>query len=155
MGAAFTVPCLDNKHLVTLSEPYNFKLIKKISSRNKFHPSLKLNLSKKLIIKNFSSELLKQKWDLIVIAVSSIGIDLIRENLKNLKFNTRILILTKGLKFDKSSKKIITMSEQLNKGKKKFDISVLKGPCLAKELARKIKSSTIIANKNIRKAKSI
>jgi len=155
MGAAFTVPCLDNKNHVTLCEPYNFKLVKKISSRKKFHPSLKLNLSKKLIIKFFSSELLRQKWDLIVIAVSSIGIDLIRENLKNLKFNTRILILTKGLKFDKNSKKIITMSELLNKGKKKFDISVLKGPCLAKELARKIKSSTIIANKNISKAKSI
>ena len=90
-----------------------------------------------MILKIFSSELLRQKLDLIVIAVSSIGIDLIRENLKNLKFNTRILILTKGLKFDKNSKKIITMSEQLNKGKKKFDISVLKGPCLAKELAEK------------------
>tara|TARA_B100002052_G_C15624968_1_gene481403 strand:- start:109 stop:711 length:603 start_codon:yes stop_codon:yes gene_type:complete len=47
------------------------------------------------------------------------------------------------------------MSEQLNKGVKKFDLSVLKGPCLAKELAKKIKSSTIIANKNIKKAKSI
>ena len=155
MGAAFSNPCLDNKHKVTLSEPYNIRLFKKISLKKKFHPSLKLNLSKKLIIKKFSGELLKQKWDLIVIAVSSIGIDLIRENLKNLKFNTNILILTKGLKFDKSSKKIITMSEQLNKGNKKFDISVLKGPCLAKELARKIKSSTIIANKNIKKAKSI
>ena len=155
MGAAFSIPCLDNKHKVTLSEPYNIRLFKKLSLKKKFHPSLKLNLSKKLIIKKFSGELLKQKWDLVVIAVSSIGIDLIRENLKNLKLNTRILILTKGLKFDKSSKKIITMSEQLNKGNKKFDISVLKGPCLAKELARKIKSSTIIANKNIKKAKSI
>ena len=155
MGAAFAIPCLDNKHKVTLSEPYNIRLFKKISLKKKFHPSLKLNLSKKLIIKKFSGELLKQKWDLIVIAVSSIGIDLIRENLKNLKFNTNILILTKGLKFDKNSKKITTMSEQLNKGNKKFDISVLKGPCLAKELARKIKSSTIIANKNIKKAKSI
>ena len=28
MGAAFTFPCLDNKHHVTLSEPYNFKLVK-------------------------------------------------------------------------------------------------------------------------------
>ena len=155
MGAAFSIPCLDNKHKVTLSEPYNMRLFQKLSLKKKFHPSLKLNLSKKLIIKKFSGELLKQKWDLVVIAVSSIGIDLIRENLKNLKLNTRILILTKGLKFDKSSKKIITMSEQLNKGNKKFDISVLKGPCLAKELARKIKSSTIIANKNIKKAKSI
>ena len=73
---------------------------------------------------------------------------------KKLKFSSKILVLTKGLKYDKISKKIITMSKQLNKGASKFDISVLKGPCLAKELARKVKSSTIIANKDIKKAKS-
>ncbi len=155
MGAAFSVPCMDKKHKVTLSEPFNFNLIKKINSNKKFHPSLKLKLHNNLIIKNFSNELLNKKWDLIVVAVSSIGIDLVRDCLKKLKYNTKILILTKGLKYDKISKKIITMSEQLNKGVKKFDVSVLKGPCLAKELARKIKSSTIIANKNIKKAKSI
>ena len=155
MGAAFTVPCIDNGHKVTLSEPYNSNLIKKISSGKKFHPALKLKLHKKLIIKNFSDELLDKKWDLIVIAVSSIGIDLVRENLKKLKHNSKILVLTKGLKHNKSANKIITMSEQLNKDAKKFDISVLKGPCLAKELASKIKSSTIIANKDIKKAKSI
>ena len=155
MGAAFSVPCIDNKHKVTLSEPYDFKLIKKINSNRKFHPYLKIKLNKKLIVKNFSEALLDKKWDLIVVAVSSIGIDLVRDCLKNLKYNTKILVLTKGLKYDKFSNKIITMSEQLNKGVKKFDLSVLKGPCLAKELAKKIKSSTIIANKNIKKAKSI
>ena len=155
MGAAFSVPCIDNKHNVTLSEPYDFKLIKKINSNKKFHPYLKIRLNKKLIVKNFSDELLDKKWDLIVVAVSSIGIDLVRDCLKNLKNNTKILVLTKGLKYDKVSNKIITMSEQLNKGSKKFDLSVLKGPCLARELAKKIKSSTIIANKNIIKAKSI
>ena len=155
MGAAFSVPCMDNRHKVTLSEPYNFKLIKKINSNKKFHPYLKIKLNKKLIVKNFSRQLLDKKWDLIVVAVSSIGIDLVRDCLKNLRYNTKILVLTKGLKYDKVSNKITTMSEQLNKGTKKFDLSVLKGPCLAKELAKKIKSSTIIANKNIKKAKSI
>ena len=155
MGAAFSVPCIDNKHKVTLSEPYDFKLINKINSNRKFHPYLKIKLNKKLIVKNFSGALLDKKWDLIVVAVSSIGIDLVRDCLKNLKYNTKILVLTKGLKYDRFSNKIITMSEQLNKGVKKFDLSVLKGPCLAKELAKKIKSSTIIANKNIKKAKSI
>ena len=47
------------------------------------------------------------------------------------------------------------MSEQLNLGKKRLNISVLKGPCLAKELARKTKSYTVIANKNIGVAKKI
>ena len=36
MGAAFTIPCLDNNHKVTLCEPYNFKLIKNILSKKKF-----------------------------------------------------------------------------------------------------------------------
>ena len=85
MGAAFSVPCMDNRHKVTLSEPYNFKLIKKINSNKKFHPYLKIRLNKKLIVKNFSDELLDKKWDLIVVAVSSIGIDLVRDCLKNLK----------------------------------------------------------------------
>ena len=155
MGAAFSVPCMDNRHKVTLSEPYNFKLIKRINSNKKYHPSLKLKLHNNLIVKKFSSELLNKRWDLVVVAVSSIGIDLVRDYLKKFKFSPKILVLTKGLKYDKISQKIITMSEQLNKETRKFDISVLKGPCLAIELARRIKSSTIIANKDIKKAKSI
>jgi len=155
MGAAFTLPCLDNNHKVTLTEPYDYKLIKKILLRKKFHPTLKINLPKKLIVKKFSQEILKKKWDLVVVAVSSAGIDFVRENLIQLKEICPILILTKGLKFEKNNKKIITMSEQLNKGNKKHNLSVLKGPCLAGELARKIKSSVVIANKNIKIAKTI
>ena len=154
MGAAFAFPCLDNNHKVTLSEPYDLKLIKKLSFKKKFHPVLKLNLPKKLTIKKFSKEILNLKWDLIVVAVSSSGIDLVRKNLKNVKNKCPLLVLTKGLKYDKNSKKIITMSEQLNLGNK-FIVSSLKGPCLANELARKIKSSTVIANKNLKVAKSI
>ena len=154
MGAAFAFPCLDNNHKVTLSEPYDLKLIKKLSFKKKFHPVLKLNLPKKLTIKKFSKEILNFKWDLIVVAVSSSGIDLVRKNLKNVKNKCPLLVLTKGLKYDKNSKKIITMSEQLNLGNK-FIVSSLKGPCLANELARKIKSSTVIANKNLKVAKSI
>jgi glycerol-3-phosphate dehydrogenase (NAD(P)+) len=112
-------------------------------------------LPKKLLIKRFSSQLLFEKWDLIVVAVSSVGIELVKKYLKNLNKKTYLLVLTKGLKFDRKIKKIITMSEQLDLRNKKLNISVLKGPCLAKELARKIKSYTVIANKNIRIAKQI
>ena len=149
MGAAFTFPLVDNNHKVTLTEPYNKDLQKKLLKKNKFHPTLKLKLSNKVSIKKFSSELLNEKWDLVVVAVSSIGIDMVREHLKNIKRKTSILVLTKGLKFDQNINKIITMSEQLSKGNQNLNISVLKGPCLAKELAKKIKSYTVIANKNI------
>ena len=153
MGAAFSIPLIENNHKVTLSEPYNLKLLKKLSVKKKFHPALKINLPKKLVIQKFSSDILSFKWDLIVIAVSSIGIDSIGEYLKNFKKITPILVLTKGLKFDKN--KIITMTEQIKKNNKRLNISVLKGPCLAKELSRKVKSYTVVANKNIKIAKNI
>jgi len=155
MGAAFSFPLLDNNNKVTLTEPYNEKLLNKLLKKKKFHPSLKITLSKKLLIKRFSSQLLLEKWDLIVVAVSSVGIELVKKYLKNLNKKTFLLVLTKGLKFDRKTNKIITMSEQLDLRNKKLNISVLKGPCLAKELARKIKSYTVIANKNIRIAKQI
>ena len=155
MGAAFTFPLVDNNHNVTLTEPYNKDLQKKLLKKNKFHPTLKLKLSKKVSIKKFSSELLDKKWDLIVVAVSSIGIEMVRQYLKNIKKKISILVLTKGLKYDRNNNKIITMSEQLSKGNQNLNISVLKGPCLAKELAKKIKSYTVIANQNINIAKNI
>ena len=49
----------------------------------------------------------------------------------------------------------LTFLEQLQKNYNLKNISVLKGPCLAKELARKNQTSVIIANKNINIAKSI
>ena len=153
MGAAFSIPLINNNHRVTLSEPYNLKLLKKLSLKEKFHPALKIKLPKKLIIKKFSSDILSFKWDLIVVAVSSIGIDSIGKYLKEFKKLTPILVLTKGLKLDKN--KVITMSEQLKKSNKKLNISVLKGPCLAKELSRKVKSYTVVANKNLKIAKNI
>ncbi len=155
MGAAFTVPLIDNNQKVTLTEPYNFKLLNKINNKKKFHPVLKINLSKKLSIKKFNLQPLNEKWDLVVVAVSSIGIELMRNYLKDLKQKSLILILTKGLKLEKKTNNVISMSEQLSLGKKKLNISVLKGPCLAKELARKIKSYTVIANKKLSIAKEI
>ena len=155
MGAAFSFPLVDNNHQVTLTEPYNVKLTNQLLKKKKFHPTLKIALPKKLLIKKFSSQLLFEKWDLIVVAVSSIGIDLVKKYFRNLNKKNYLLVLTKGLKFDRKTNKIITMSEQLDLRNKKLNISVLKGPCLAKELARKIKSYTVIANKNIRVAKKI
>ena len=153
MGAAFSIPLIDNGHSVALTEPYNLKLLKKLNSKKKYHPSLNINLPKKLKINKFSSDILNRNWDLIVIAVSSIGIDLIGKNLSKIKNKSPILVLTKGLKLD--GRNLISMSSLLRKYNKNLNISVLKGPCLAKELAKKVKSFTVVANKNINTAKKI
>ena len=155
MGSAFTVPCLENNNSVTITEPYSKRFIKNLSSKNKFHSALKINLPKKLKFRKFSSNLLVEKFDLIVIALSLSGIDFIGKQLKNLNIKSPILVLTKGLKYEKKSKRILTISEQLKKNYNVSNLSVLKGPCLAKELSRKNQTSVVIANRNIKIAKSI
>ncbi|RPG96751.1 MAG: glycerol-3-phosphate dehydrogenase [Candidatus Pelagibacter sp. TMED239] len=155
MGSAFTVPCIENNNKVIITEPYSRIFIKDLSSKKKFHSSLKIKLPKKLQFKKFSKELLKEKFDLIVIALSLSGIDFIGKELKNLKIRTPILVLTKGLKYEKKINKILTISEQLKKNYKGMNVSVLKGPCLAKELANKKQTSVVIANRNLKNAQSI
>ena len=155
MGSAFSVPCLDNNNLVTITEPFNKIFIKNLASNKKFHDSLKLNLPKKLKFINYSKDIFKRKFDLIVIALSLAGIDFIGKELKDLSIKTPLLVLTKGLKYDKKKKKLLTISDLLKKSFNVANISVLKGPCLAKELAKKNKTSVVIANKNIKIAKWI
>jgi len=155
MGSAFTIPCLENNNKVTITEPYSKRFIKDLSSRDKFHSALKIKLPKKLKFKKFSKDTLKEKSDLIVIALSLSGIDFIARELKDLKTKTPILVLTKGLKYQGKNKKVFTISEQFKKNYNMSNVSVLKGPCLAKELAKKNQTSVVIANKNIKVAKSI
>ena len=155
MGSAFTIPCLENKNDITITEPYSKKFIRDLSSKKKFHSALKIKLPKKLKFKKFNKTLLNEKFDLIVIALSLPGIDFIGKELKDCNVKTPILILTKGLKYEKKSNRILTISEQLKKVSKISNISVLKGPCLAKELARKNQTIVVIANKSINFAKKI
>ena len=155
MGSAFTIPCIENNNRVTITEPYSKIFIKNLSSKNKFHSALKIKLPKKLKFRKFSKDLLNEKFDLIVIALSLSGIDFIGKYLNNLRIKTPILVLTKGLKYEKKYTKILTISEQLEKKYGIKNISVLKGPCLAKELARKNQTNVVVASKNITFAKRI
>ena len=155
MGSAFTIPCLENKNDVTITEPYSKRFIKDLSSKKKFHSALKIKLPDKLKFRKFSSNLLGEKFDLLVIALSLPGIDFIVKKLKDKKIKTPVLVLTKGLKYLSKNKKILTISENLRRNSGIKNVSVLKGPCLAKELARKNQTSVVIANKSINFAKKI
>ena len=155
MGSAFSIPCLENNNKVIITEPYNKIFIKNLSSKQKFHSSLKLNLPKKLKYRKYSKDILKEKFDLIVIALSLAGINFIGKELKGLKIKTPLLVLTKGLKYDRKRNKLLTISGLLKNNFNVANVSVLKGPCLAKELAKKNNTSVVVANKNIKIAKWI
>ena len=154
MGTSFAMNCADSRNEVTLVEPYSINFMDHLK-KNKKHPSLGLKIPKKIKLSSFSTNILNKNWDLIVIALSSAGINFIGKILKNCEVNNKILILTKGLIFEKKIKKIITLSEKLKSFKKNLDISVLKGPCLANDLANKINSRVIVANKNLSIAKVV
>jgi len=156
MGSAFTVPCVENNHDVVLSGTHlEDNTIDQIIQNNYLHPALNCKLPKNLkIIKfdNFSKEF-KNKPDLIVIAVSSKGIDwAAKEILKYYSKDISILLLTKGLtiidnKFSTLSDKISLIFEK--KGFSNLSISAIKGPCLATGLINKIRTSAVVANKDI------
>ena len=59
MGSAFSIPCLENKNKVSITEPYSKVFIKNLSSKNKFHSALKMKLPKKLNFRKYSKDLLK------------------------------------------------------------------------------------------------
>ena len=159
MGSAFTVPCVENSHDVILAGTHlEDNTIDQIIQNDYLHPTLNCKLPKNLkIIKfnNFSKEF-KNKPDLIVIAVSSKGIDwAAKEILKYYSKNISILLLTKGLtiidnKFSTLSDKISLIFEK--KGFSNLSISAIKGPCLATGLINKIRTSAVVANKDISKS---
>ena len=162
MGSAFTVPCVENSHDVILAGTHlEDNTIDQIIQNDYLHPTLNCKLPKNLkIIKfnNFSKEF-KNKPDLIVIAVSSKGIDwAAKEILKYYSKDISILLLTKGLtiidnKFSTLSDKISLIFEK--KGFSNLSISAIKGPCLAIGLINKIRTSAVVANKDISKSQWI
>ena len=107
------------------------------------------------------NSILKSEVDLIVLGISSKGIEWVAEQLyKNYKNRVlpNLLMLTKGLSiFENKYELLVEKLERIlrSKGIKKTNISAVGGPCLASGLANKVHSSVVIANKDIKVAKII
>ena len=155
MGSAFSVPCIENKNDVYLCGTHlENDFIDNLKNNNNFHSTLGALLPNNLKINKFENlnEIFKNKIDIVVVGVSSLGVEWFsREISKYYKEGTPIILLTKGLAIEKN--KIITLSEKISniliqKGFKNINISAIKGPCLASGLANKIRTGTVIANKD-------
>ena len=162
MGSAFAFPCVENKNNVTIvGSLLENDFINSIKKNNYYHPSLNLNLPNRIKLEKFENinSILKTKLDLIVVAVSSVGIDWVGNEIsKFYKNNIPIILLTKGLSIVNDQLTILSKKLEIilkNNGHKNINISSVKGPCLATGLANKMRTGTIIANKNIVEAKKI
>ena len=162
MGGAFTVPCTENNHeTIVVGTHLDNNLIDNINQSDHYHPFLKTKLSNKTkFIKE--NELFEQTYkssNLIVIVTNSTGIDWCVEQLKRISIKNTlppILLLTKGLNVHNNQYELLAEKLQrllLQEGFDNINISVVGGPCLARDLANKIHSSVVIANKDLKISK--
>ncbi len=164
MGSAFAFPCLDNTHDTTIIGTHlENEFIDNLKKNKNLHPVLGVNLPKDIKIHKFDkfNELFKSDIDLIVLGISSKGIEWVSEQLLSVakeKKLPNILMLTKGLSVyeDKYELLVDKLKRLLKlKGVTNLNISAVGGPCLAGGLANKVHSSVVIANEEIQTAKKI
>ncbi len=164
MGSAFALPCLDNDHNTNIVGTHlENDFIDKVKNNDYLHPGLNTKLPLNLKIFKFDKfhEILKSNVDLIVLGISSKGIEWVSDQLSKFfkgKKIPQILMLTKGLSiYNNKYELLVEKLERLlkNKGFSQLNISAVGGPCLASGLANRVHSSVVIANKDIQTAKKI
>ena len=164
MGSAFALPCLDNNHDINIVGTHlENDFIDDLKKNDNLHPGLKTKIPKEINIFKFAKfdELLKSNVDLIVLGISSKGIEWVSDQIYRLykdKKAPKLLMLTKGLSiYNNNYELLVDKLERLlkSKGINEIDISAVGGPCLATGLANRVHSSVVIANKDIETAKKI
>ena len=164
MGSAFALPCLDNNHDINIVGTHlENEFIDSFKKNSNLHPGLNTQIPQEVKIFKFEKfdELLKSNVDLIVLGISSKGIEWISDQLSKLYKDNKmpkLLMLTKGLSIHNNQYELlIDKLERLlaDRGITNVDISAVGGPCLAAGLANRIHSSVVIANKNLQTAKKI
>jgi glycerol-3-phosphate dehydrogenase (NAD(P)+) len=164
MGSAFALPCLDNNHDTNIVGTHlENEFIENLKKNNNLHPSLGIKIPNKIKIFKFDEfeELFKSKVELIVLGISSKGIEWVSEQLVKIAKDEKlpdILLLTKGLSIHENKYELLVdkLKRLLKiKGLTNVNISAVGGPCLAAGLANRIHSSVVIANEKVKIATKI
>ena len=164
MGTAFAFPCLDNNHDINIVGTHlENDFIDQLNKNNRLHPGLNTEIPQGINILKFDQfdSIFKSNVDLIVLGISSKGIEWVADQLFRIYKNKKlpdILMLTKGLSiYQNNYELLVDKLERLlsSKGIKEINISAVGGPCLATGLANRVHSSVVIANKEASIAKKI
>ncbi|MGA1339812.1 MAG: glycerol-3-phosphate dehydrogenase, partial [Pelagibacteraceae bacterium] len=137
--------------------------IDQLNKNNRLHPGLNTEIPQGINILKFDQfdAIFKSNVDLIVLGISSKGIEWVADQLFRIYNNKKlpdILMLTKGLSiYQNNYELLVDKLERLlsSKGIKEINISAVGGPCLATGLANRVHSSVVIANKDVSTAKKI
>ena len=113
MGTAFALPCLDNNHDINIVGTHlENDFIDNLKKNKNLHPGLNTKIPKEINIFKFEKfdELLNSNVDLIVLGISSKGIDWVADQLSRLfkkKKLPNLLMLTKGLSIYKNNYELL------------------------------------------------
>ena len=164
MGTAFAIPCLDNNHDTNIIGTHlEDDFIEKINENKRLHPGLGVSIPEGINLLKFENfdSILTSNVDLIVLGISSKGIEWIAEQISRVYKNKKLpnlLMLTKGLSIHQDEYELLVnkLKRLLSaEGIKEASISAIGGPCLATGLANKVHSSVVVANKDLSVAKKI
>ncbi len=164
MGTAFAFPCVDNDHDVNIIGTHlENEFIDELKNNDNLHPGLNIKIPKSIRFFKFEkfNELFESNTDLIVLGISSKGIDWVSDQLSKVYKDRSIpslLMLTKGLSIHEGEYELLVdkLKRLLSiKGVSKVNISAVGGPCLATGLANRIHSSVVVANENLDESKKI
>ena len=164
MGTAFSLPCIDNNHDTNIIGTHlENEFIENLKKNKNLHPGLNIQIPEQVKIFKFEKfdQLLNSNVDLIVLGISSKGIEWVSDQLSRFYKDKKIpnlLMLTKGLSIYKNNYELLVDKLErllVDKGISNINISAVGGPCLATGLANRVHSSVVIANKDIETAKKI
>ena len=140
MGSAFALPCLDNNHDINIVGTHlENEFIDNLKQNDNLHPGLNTKIPQEIKIFKFEKfdDLLKSNVDMIVLGISSKGIEWVSDQLSRLYKDSKIpkiLLLTKGLSIHNNQYELLVDKlERLLADRKilNVDISAVGGPCLA------------------------
>ena len=113
MGSAFALPCLDNNHDINIVGTHlEDDFIDQLKKNKNLHPGLNTKIPQEIKIYKFEKfdEILKSNVDLIVLGISSKGIEWVADQLSRLFKDGKIpklLMLTKGLSIYKNQYELL------------------------------------------------
>jgi len=161
MGSAICIPACHNAHQVSLiGSPLDDHIVYGINS-DLAHPNLKVQLPKKLsVLKNSeNTKALLQSASVIIIGVSSAGMDWATQTIRNAQANPQLLsLITKGLVgHTDQTKAPLTYAHTLPDTLhiKSSALIGIGGPCIARELALGYPTRVVFGSSDIKAAKAL
>ncbi|TCM52696.1 glycerol-3-phosphate dehydrogenase (NAD(P)+) [Rhizobium sp. PP-F2F-G48] len=158
MGTALAVPASDNGHDVVLAgTPLDAATIARMQAPAGTHPKLDAPLatSVRVLADDALTAAEADRADLVVVGVSSPGIAWAVERLNGLlRRQTTIAFVTKGL--DRRDDAVVTFAETVPARIARLGTFIgIGGPCIARELALRLPTSSVYAAREMRDAERV